>query len=159
MECQDGYIMISALTDREWQDLVKFMGNPSWASDEMFSHWLLRHTNGDKINPHIGEWAKHYKKEKLFQQLQENTLAAAPVNTSEDLVHSAQMEARGFFAEVEHPEAGKLRQPTVPYKFSKTPLKAERAAPLLGQHNEAVYCGWLGYSKEELVKLKESGII
>ena len=159
MECQDGYIMISALTDREWQDLVKFMGNPSWASDEMFSHWLLRQTNGDKINPHIGEWAKHYKKEKLFQQLQENTLAAAPVNTSEDLVHSAQMEARGFFAEVEHPEAGKLRHPRVPYKFSETPSKVKRAAPLLGQHNESVYCGWLGYSKEELVKLKESGIV
>jgi len=159
MECQDGYIMISALTDREWQDLVKFMGNPSWASDEMFSHWLFRHTNGDKINPHIREFVKHYKKEELFRQLQEKTLAAAPVNTSEDLVHSAQMESRGFFAEVEHPEAGKLRQPTVPYKFSNTPSKVKRAAPLLGQHNESVYCGWLGYSKEELVKLKESGTI
>jgi len=159
MECQDGYIMISALTDREWQDLVKFMGNPSWASDEMFSHWLFRHTNGDKINPHIREFVKHYKKEELFQQLQEKTLAAAPVNTSEDLVHSAQMESRGFFAEVEHPEAGKLRHPTVPYKFSETPSKVECAAPLLGQHNEAIYCRLLGYSKEELVKLKESGIV
>jgi crotonobetainyl-CoA:carnitine CoA-transferase CaiB-like acyl-CoA transferase len=102
---------------------------------------------------------KHYKKEELFQQLQEKTLAAAPVNTSEDLVHSAQMESRGFFAEVEHPEAGKLRHPTVPYKFSETPSKVECAAPLLGQHNEAIYCRLLGYSKEELVKLKESGIV
>jgi CoA:oxalate CoA-transferase len=159
MECQDGYIMVSALTDREWQDLVKFMGNPSWASDEMFSQWLFRQTNGDKINPHIREFVKHYKKEDLFQQLQKNALAAAPVNTSEDLVHSAQMESRGFFADVEHPEAGKLKHPGVPYKFSETPSKVKRAAPLLGQHNESVYCGWLGHSKEELVKLKESGII
>ncbi len=135
------------------------MGNPSWANDERFSKWLLRHMNGDEINPHIREFVKHYKKEELFHQLQENALAAAPVNTSEDLVNSAQMEARGFFAEVEHPEAGKLKYPTVPYKFSETPSKVERAAPLLGQHNESVYCGWLGYSKEELVKLKESGII
>ena len=159
MECQDGYIMVSALTDREWQDLVKFMGNPSWASDEMFSSWLSRMTSGDKINTHIREFVKHYKKEELFQQLQENALAAAPVNTSEDLVHSAQMESRGFFAEVEHPEAGKLKHPGVPYKFSETPSKVKLAAPLLGQHNESVYCGWLEYSKEELVKLKESGII
>jgi CoA:oxalate CoA-transferase len=159
MECQDGYIMISALTDREWQDLVKFMGNPSWAKEERFSQWLQRHMHGDEINPHIREFVKHYKKEELFQQLQENALAAAPVNTSEDLVHSAQMESRGFFAEVEHPEAGKLKHPGVPYKFSETPSKVKRAAPLLGQHNESVYCGWLGYSKEELVKLKESGII
>lgn len=159
MECQDGYIMISALTDREWQDLVKFMGNPSWSKEERFSQWLQRHMHGDEINPHIREFVKHYKKEELFQRLQENALAAAPVNTAEDLVHSAQMESRGFFAEVEHPEAGKLKHPGVPYKFSETPSKVKRAAPLLGQHNESVYCGWLGYSKEELVKLKESGII
>jgi len=159
MECQDGYIMISALTDREWQDLVKFMGNPSWASDERFSQWILRHTNGDKINPHIREWTKSYQKDELFHQLQKSALVAAPVNSSEDLVNSAQMEARGFFAEAEHPKAGKLKYPTVPYKLSKTPSKVERAAPLLGQHNESIYCGRLGYTKEELVKLKESGII
>jgi crotonobetainyl-CoA:carnitine CoA-transferase CaiB-like acyl-CoA transferase len=159
MECLDGYIMISTFTDREWQDLVKFMGNPSWANNEMFSKWILRHQNGDKINPHIREFVKHYKKDELFHQLQEKALAAVPVNTSEDLMNSAQMEARGFFTEVEHPEAGNLKYPTVPYKFSKTPSKVERAAPLLGQHNEVVYCGRLGYSKEELVKLKESGII
>jgi len=159
MECQDGYIMISALTDREWQDLVKFMGNPSWAKEERFSQWLQRHLHGDEINPHIREFVKHYKKEELFQQLQENALAAAPVNTAEDLVKSAQMESRGFFAEVEHPEAGKLKHPTVPYKFSKTPWKAERAAPSLGQHNKFVYCERLGYSKEEVTKLKETGVI
>ena len=159
MECLDGSIMMSVFTDREWQDLVKFMGNPSWASDEMFSNWLSRMTNGDKINPHIREFVKHYKKEELFQQLQENALAAAPVNTSEDLVHSAQMESRGFFAEVEHPEAGKLKHPGVPYKFSKTPWKGERVAPSLGQHNKFVYCERLGYSKEEVTKLKETGVI
>ncbi|MCX5995945.1 MAG: CoA transferase [Chloroflexi bacterium] len=159
MECQDGYIMISALTDREWQDLVKFMGNPSWAKEERFSQWLQRHLHGDEINPHIREFVKHYKKEELFQQLQENALAAAPVNTAEDLVKSAQMESRGFFAEVEHPEAGKLKHPTVPYKFSKTPWKAERTAPSLGQHNKFVYCERLGYSKEEVTKLKETGVI
>jgi CoA:oxalate CoA-transferase len=159
MECQDGYIMISALTDREWQDLVNLMGNPSWAKEERFSQWLQRHMHGDEINPHIREWVKQFKKDELFHHLQENALAAAPVNTSENLVHSAQMASRGFFAEVEHPEAGKLKQPTVPYKFSKTPAKLARAAPLLGQHNEAIYCGLLGYRKQELVKLKESGII
>jgi len=159
MECRDGYIMISALTDREWEDLVKLMGNPSWSKDEKFSQWLLRHTHGDELNPHIEEWLKPFQKDELFHHLQENALAAAPVNTSEDLVNSAQMASRGFFAEVEHPEAGKLKQPTAPYKFSKTPVKIERAAPLLGQDNEAVYCGLLGYSKQELAKLKESGII
>ena len=158
-ECQDGYIMISVLSDREWRDLVKLMGNPQWAQDERFNKWLNRHLYADEVNPRIREWAKTYKKEDLFHKLQANAIAGVPVNTSEDLVKSPQLEARGFFAEVKHPKAGKLKYPTVPYKFSETPSKVKHAAPLLGQHNEAVYCGLLGYSKGELVKLKESGII
>ena len=159
MECKDGYIMISALTDREWQDLMKFMGNPSWATDERFKFWFMRHMHGDDINPHIRAWVKPHKKDELFHQLQASALAASPVNTSEDLVKSSQMKARGFFAEVKHPKAGKLKHPTVPYKFSETPGKIESPAPLLGQHNELIYCERLGYSKQKLTELIESGVI
>ena len=37
--------------------------------------------------------------------------------------------------------------------------RLERAAPLLGQHNEKIYCERLGYSREELMELKDSGVI
>jgi crotonobetainyl-CoA:carnitine CoA-transferase CaiB-like acyl-CoA transferase len=159
MECQDGYIMISALTNREWQDLKKVMGNPAWAADERFNVWITRHTNGDEINPHIRAWVKPHKKDELFRKLQENALVASPVNTSEDLVKSSQMESRGFFVDVEHPRAGKLKHPSVPYRFSHTPSRIERPAPLLGQDNDIIYCERLGYSKEEITKLKETGVI
>jgi crotonobetainyl-CoA:carnitine CoA-transferase CaiB-like acyl-CoA transferase len=159
MECQDGYIMISALSNREWEDLKKVMGNPAWAADERFNVWITRHTNGDEINPHIRAWVKPHKKDELFRKLQENALAASPVNTSEDLVKSPQMESRGFFVDVEHPKAGKLKYPTVPYRFSHTPSRMERPAPLLGQDNDIIYCERLGYSKEEVTKLKETGVI
>ncbi len=158
-ECQDGYVMISVLTDREWRDLIKLMGNPQWAQDARFDKWLNRHLYADEINPRIREWAKTQKKEELFHKLQASALAGVPVNTSEDLVKSPQLEARGFFAEVKHSSAGKLKYPTVPYKFSGTPCRMERAAPLLGQDNELIYCGSLGYTKEELIALKESGVI
>ena len=159
MKCRDGYIMVSVLTDREWGDLIEFMGNPSWAQDERFNTWLERHLYGDEINPRVGEWLQQYEKEGLFHQLQAEAIAAAPVNTAEDVAKSPQLEHRGFFAELDHAEAGKLRYPTMPYKFSKTPWRAEHAAPLLGQHNEFVYCGRLGYNRQDLVRMKGSGII
>jgi crotonobetainyl-CoA:carnitine CoA-transferase CaiB-like acyl-CoA transferase len=61
--------------------------------------------------------------------------------------------------EIEHPAAGALMYPGLPYKFSKTAPCGHQGAPLLGQHNEDVYCDRLGYSKERLVKLKEAGVI
>ena len=159
MECEDGYIQMSALTEREWNDIVEFMGYPSWAKDERFKTWLERHLYGDEINPHIEDWTQQYKKDELFAQLQEKAISAAPVNTSEDVVKSPQFAARGFFNEISHPKAGNLKQPGVPYKFSKTPLENHRPAPLLGQHNEQIFCERLGYSNHDLVKMRETGVI
>jgi crotonobetainyl-CoA:carnitine CoA-transferase CaiB-like acyl-CoA transferase len=37
--------------------------------------------------------------------------------------------------------------------------EAPKAAPLLGQNNEEIYCGRLGYTKRDLTRLKEAGVI
>ena len=47
--------------------------------------------------------------------------------------------------------------PGAPAKLSETPWQAGRA-PLLGEHNEEIY-GRLGHTKEELVRLREEGVI
>jgi crotonobetainyl-CoA:carnitine CoA-transferase CaiB-like acyl-CoA transferase len=159
MKCRDGYLMMSALTDREWKSVVEFMGNPAWADDERFGQWLSRHISGDDINPHMEELVQQYNKDDLFHRLQANAIAAVPVNTAEDLMNSPQLEQRGFFRDVEHPKAGSLKYPTAGYKLSRTPWNADNAAPLLGQHNELVYCGRLGYHRQELGKMRETGVI
>ena len=47
----------------------------------------------------------------------------------------------------------------IPIRMSATPLKLERAIPKLGEHNEEIYCGILGFTPEDLVKLKADGTI
>ncbi|HUV51554.1 MAG TPA: CoA transferase [Dehalococcoidia bacterium] len=158
-ECQDGYIMMSAFGDRDWQVFSRFIGKDSWAKEDRFSTPMKRWENSDEIDQYVEEWTRQYKLDDLFHRLQAKTLAAAPVNTSKDIVNSPQLQVRGFFAAVEHPKAGKLKYPTASYKFSESPFAFNRPAPLLSQHNEEVYCGRLGYSKEELAKLAEVGII
>jgi crotonobetainyl-CoA:carnitine CoA-transferase CaiB-like acyl-CoA transferase len=43
--------------------------------------------------------------------------------------------------------------------MSATPPKIERSSPAMGEHNEEIFCGLLGYSLEDLDKLKEEGVI
>jgi crotonobetainyl-CoA:carnitine CoA-transferase CaiB-like acyl-CoA transferase len=159
MECQDGFIMITIVTDREWRSLVECMGNPSWALDEKFLSWANRHWYSNEINPRVQDWVRQFKKEELFHKLQAKGVSATPVNTAKDLAQSVQLHERGFFAEIEHILAGTLAYPTAAYQFSRTPWRAIRPAPLLGQNNEQVYCGRLGFSKNELTKLREGGVI
>jgi CoA:oxalate CoA-transferase len=160
MACRDGYIMMTMVTDREWHNLVECMGNPAWAQDEKFESWAGRHWWAEtEINPRIREWVSQYKKDELFHKLQAGGVAAVPVTTSEDLANSTQLKERGFFTEIDHPEAGRVRYPTVSYQLSETPWRGERPAPLMGQHNELVYCERLGYSRQELVELALAGII
>ena len=102
---------------------------------------------------------KEHTREEICSQAQALSCPIAPINSSEDVVKSEQMAARGIFADMEHPEAGRMRIPSAPYQFSKTPWALERAAPLLGEHNESVYCERLGYSREELSALANAGVI
>jgi crotonobetainyl-CoA:carnitine CoA-transferase CaiB-like acyl-CoA transferase len=69
------------------------------------------------------------------------------------------MTTRGIFVDMEHPVAGRTKIPSAPYHFSKTPWALERAAPLLGEHNERIYCERLGFDRDELRNLEDAGVI
>ena len=159
MECQDGFIIITIVTDREWLGLVECMGNPPWALDNKYLSWANRHWYSHEINPRVQDWVRQFKKEELFHKLQAKGVAVAPVNTAEDLAKSVQLHERGFFTEIEHILEGALGYPTAAYQLSRTPWRAIRPAPLLGQDNEQIYCGRLSFSKNELTKLREAGVI
>ena len=49
--------------------------------------------------------------------------------------------------------------PAVLFNYSLTPYELRSAAPLLGQHNVEVYCDGLGYTREDLVRLRQGGAI
>jgi crotonobetainyl-CoA:carnitine CoA-transferase CaiB-like acyl-CoA transferase len=74
------------------------------------------------------------------------------------MVNDPQLLASGSFIEFEHPEAGMVKYPGAPYKFSSTPWEMRRPAPLLGQDNEEIY-GRLGYAPASLSGLRRTAVI
>ena len=83
-----------------------------------------------------------------------------PVATTDDMLENAQLAARGFWEEVEHPELGTTI--TYPGSFansSEISPRISRRAPLIGEHNQEIYEQELGISKEKLVTLKQAGVI
>lgn len=159
-QCQDGWsIVMVGVEERQWLGLVELMGNPEWARDERLRDMNYLAEHRDEIERRVSEWSPEHTRDEIYHRGQALGSPTAPVLTPEEVVNSEQLAARGFFADIEHPRAGRIKYPTAPYRFSRTPWAAERPAPLLGQHNEEIYCGRLGYTKEELVRLKETGAI
>ena len=159
VKCRDGHVMISPWPDPVWEKFARLVGNEAWVHDDSYLKMVNRKLHGDEIGREVLRWAGQHDREDLFHQLQENGVAAAPVNTAEDIVASGQMQSRGFFSEIEHPEAGNLSYPVAPYKLSETPCRLQRPAPLLGEHNQLVFCERLGYDKRDLAAMLEGGII
>lgn len=159
LPCKDGYIYHAFMQELQWQRFVEVMGHPDWADNELFKDYQTRAQYWDGLKPLILAWTMEHTMDEVYRASQERGAPVGAVYTAKDILNSRQTAARGFIVEVEHPECGNLKYPGVPYRFSETTREALASAPLLGQHNEEIYCGRLGYTKRELVKLKEAGVI
>jgi crotonobetainyl-CoA:carnitine CoA-transferase CaiB-like acyl-CoA transferase len=100
-----------------------------------------------------------YTMEEIYRRSQEKAVPLGAVRSADQVLLDKQMAARNFFVEVNHPEIGNLTYQSIPYRFSGLQREAPAAAPLLGQDNEQIYCRRLGYTKNDLVKFKEAGVI
>jgi CoA:oxalate CoA-transferase len=159
LPCKDGYIHHANMEESEWWRFVELMGNPEWAKNELFKDYESRSQYWDALKPLILDWTKAHTIEEIYRGAQERGSAIGAVYTAKEMLKDRQMAARGFFVEVEHTELGKLTYPGVPYQFSDIPRETPATAPHLGQHNEEIYCKRMGYSKQDLIRLNETGVI
>lgn len=96
----------------------------------------------------------------IFERALKDELLLGPVLTSADLHGWKHLHERGYWREVEHPELGaSLTYPGAFITMSETPIELRRRAPLIGEHNEEIYGGELGYSDAELAVLRAAGAI
>jgi crotonobetainyl-CoA:carnitine CoA-transferase CaiB-like acyl-CoA transferase len=113
----------------------------------------------EEVDALLTPWFFQHTKKELFQLFERNAIPFAPLYNMADEVDDVHLKERGFFATIGRDETANLRYPGAPYKFSKTPWTLNRPAPFLGEHNEEIYCGRLGYLKKDLVDLRRAGVI
>jgi benzylsuccinate CoA-transferase BbsF subunit len=156
---EDRWCAIAVSSDAEWQRFKNALGNPPWAEEHRFSTLSHRLENADELDRWVGEWTVKHTTEEVMALLQGEGVAAGVVQDAGDLAGDPQLRARGFFVKLDHPEMGETVSDAVPVKLSGTPAKYSRAAPVLGQDNDYVYGAILGMSRDEIIGLKEEGVI
>jgi CoA:oxalate CoA-transferase len=155
--CKDGYVVI--WIGPHYHLVVKMMGDPDWSKEEMFANPLLRNSYIVELNQLITAWTVEHTAEEINSLALQHGVPCSLVRSVEDLVGDEQLAFRNFWLEIEHSIAGKIKYPGPPFRHSATPAAIERPAPLLGEHNEKVYCEMLKYTREQLVMMRQGGII
>jgi len=148
----DGYIVLSFPSLRKLGEII---GEDSFLDmDDEVDSWTRRDEIFAKTRDKLmaktsAEWLK------LFE---EAGIWAGPVYGYADLVSDPQIAHNGTFVEYEHPTEGRVKTPGFPIKFSKTPSKVERGAPLAGQHTREVLQE-AGYDAATIDRLEKAGVI
>ena len=142
----------------QWENLLRIIGHPELIGDPRFTDPATRGKNSAVVDKLISDWTSTKSGYEAF-----NTFASAGVSTGITLTSSQAMNDphvthRKMVVELEHPVRGKYKTIGYPAKLEKSPVEVKNA-PLLGQDNERVYADLMGYTKEDLAKLKEVGVV
>ncbi len=160
-KCRDGYVMHCSLGD--WTSLVEWVKGDEKAQDLEDARWedlVYRREHAEHLFDILDDWAKDYSVAELMEGAQLRRIPYAMVRPPEALVDDPQLNDRGFFSTIEHPELGRtVRYPGGPIHFTTTPWRIARRPPLLGEHNTEVYGSELGIEADRLSALKQAGVI
>jgi CoA:oxalate CoA-transferase len=141
-----------------WPRVCDLIGRPGLKDDPLFNTPEARREHQQELLAILGAWIATKPKEEVYHILQELRSVAGYVATVEDLFTSRQLTARQFFQAIEHPYTGEGKYRGAPFGIQGNTWRHARA-PLLGEHNGAIYGGRLGFSPEELARLRGLGII
>jgi len=156
-ETADGYISVAAFRRADWVKLANACERPEWIDDPRFltSEGLEVHkparlelTQEALRGRSSADW---------IARLEAHDVPCAPVLTRRDMIRHAQVTENGIVVEIDHPQAGRLRQARTPARFAGTPAEQRRGAPALGQHTREVLAE-AGFDAREIDALFDSGV-
>ena len=155
----NSWIIAAIGNDALWIKYCKVIKREDLINDPRFRTNPLRTKNKKELIPVLDvEMAKKTRQEwsAIFDTA---ALPYSPINNMKEICEDPHIKYRGMLVEVDQPRAGRMKIAGSPIHLSETPGKVYAPAPLLGEHSEEVLKNIIGYSQEEIDKLKEKGII
>lgn len=156
---KNGFVRFFVITVEQWRRLIDWMGRPPSVSGPEFEKVTYRRQHPAMVHAALREFCRRYTKEELYEEGQRRRIAVSCINTVGEFMESPQTKAREIFVEMDHPMVGKYLQFGPVPRLYENPGRITRRAPLLGEHNEDIYCGELGFAKDDLIALRASGVI
>ncbi|MCQ3809470.1 MAG: CoA transferase [Acidimicrobiia bacterium] len=140
-------------TDEQWDGLTMVVPDLLIVDDR----WCdLDQANAEDI---LSAWFSTRDGFEAAEELREAGVPAYVALRASDFYADPNLEARGFFIELEHGAIGKMTFDGPVTLFSATPARPWRAGPLVGEHTQQVMSEILGFSDDEITALAATGAL
>ncbi|MBU1441925.1 MAG: CoA transferase [Gammaproteobacteria bacterium] len=156
----DRWIAIAVTDDAQWAALVDAMEHPAWATEERWATLPERHRARHELDALLAGWTQDHDAQELMRRLQAAGVSAGAVQDARDVTRTdPQLAHRGHWVRLPHAEMGESIYNNLPFRLSRTPVRPQRAAPLLGEHTREVLAGLLGFSDAEIDELQTEQVL
>lgn len=156
---EDRWCTIACMTDAHWQSLCQVMGQPAWAQGERLATLQGRKAHEEMLEAHLTAWTQQWEAEALMHRLQQAGVPAGVVNTNQGVLEDAQLQHRGHFVYLQHPEVGRHPVQRSEFRLSRAAAEHRWASPVMGQHTVEVCQNILGMADDEINALLAAGVL
>lgn len=156
----DAWCAISIFSDAQWRSLCEALDRPELADDPAYASLSARKAHEGQLRDLIEPWTGERAAEHVMQRLQGAGVPCSVVNDFPGLLHhDLQLQARGHWTEVDHPELETTLVEGWGVSLSRVPPATARRAPLLGEHNDYVFQDVMGMSEDEVNMYLVEGVL
>jgi len=155
----DKWIAIACTSDKIFARLAELRGEPGLAGEGKWGKVAHRERHRSEVDAWVAEWTCKHTLNELIAACGACDVPCGPVNSIAEIFKDPQFAAREDISLFKDPRIGEIAMPNVCPRLSDTPGSITSLGPKLGEHNDEVYIGLLGMSKEEIGRLKDEGVI
>jgi crotonobetainyl-CoA:carnitine CoA-transferase CaiB-like acyl-CoA transferase len=156
--CKDGWVLIAAGDQHHWHRVCNALRQPEWLHDPRFTTRHARSKNRQVVNQAMQELMAGMTMQEAITHFTHYDVVAAPVNTIAQAAQDPHPWERRALMEVPDFLAGSIAVSGDFWHFGRTPVIVG-STPKVGEHNEEVLGGLLGYSEEEIAELYTKKVI
>ncbi|MBN2061716.1 MAG: CoA transferase [Deltaproteobacteria bacterium] len=170
-QCKDGDINFTIMAGpsfykstgalSEWIESLGMAGETLKKIDWLKFEWAT--VSQDVMDEIVADFSNFFKtktKAELFEEAQKRGIMMYPFFTPKEIMGLEQLKSRNYWVEVEHPELETtIIYPGSFFKTSEAFSKYRRRAPRIGEHNEDIFFNELKLSRNDLLMLKQAGVI
>ncbi len=154
-QTSDGWINVGAANQSNWIRFLEVIGAPQLNDDPKFSSNAARIRNLSALVDILNGYLSQETTATWLDRMEKAALPAGPVNDILQMHADPQARARDMIVVLDHPTVGRVETLGHPVKFSRTPSRVERAAPLLGEHTREILTE-LGCDSDQIEVLMQS---